>query len=313
MAGWGWLLAVPLLTGCGTILDPAPYRPEIDSKNVLSINQPPYSSVTILQFRDLADAATKLLALGNGYSSARDDLMREELLFDVPTFGLAIATVASGIFGSSKDQILALGLGSAGFASGRLYFGPQVKISAYNSAGLALICASGVATTLSEISATLQNQIQTTKDDLVQNLADANNRLVNAQLSSQDRSTLLAARDQAQKGLNDLNTAVLILNSAPANLKVFAITVMKGATTKVVTGTQNIEAVLAVIKATPTTVSTAAPTAPTPPAKAKAFRRAPAAISIADLADSLQKSAVTAEALSKQISDAWGTLSACTP
>jgi hypothetical protein len=290
-------------------LDPAPYRPERDV-DLLGSNQPPYNSITLLQFGDLKEAATKLLALGNGYSSERDDLMREQLLFDVPLFGLAIATVASGIFNSSKDQILALGLGSAGFAAGRLYFGPQVKIAAYNAAGLALVCASSVADTLYQLRTSWESQMNAAKSTLMSSLAAANDQMINnLKLSPQDRSTLLAARDQGQKGLNDLNDAIATLSSAPSNLQMFARTVIKGATTKVVSGTQNIEAVLSMIKATPTGV----PTAAAPPAPAKASLRELGAISIPALADTLQKSAVAAEALAKQITDAWATLSACSP
>jgi len=102
---------------------------------------------------------------------------------------------------------------------------------------------------------------------------------------------------------------ILTLDSAPAQPEVFAITVVKGATTKVVTGAQNIDAVLAAIKPPPTTVPTAAPTTPVKgPTKAVA-----GTIWVPALVDSLQKSAVAAESLAKQINDAWGTLSACTP
>lgn len=117
-----------MLGGCGTILDPAPFAPT--------------SQTT---FSHSADAQTQLKVLSKEYDAERNKLMRQQLLFDLPLFGLAAATVASGIYGGSKGLTLGLGLGSAALGGGRLYFGPQTRVAAYNKASTALTCAASVA------------------------------------------------------------------------------------------------------------------------------------------------------------------------
>lgn len=123
------LIASTALTGCATVFDPIPYRPNTTNQD-------------LLQFSDVKDAAKKLQTISDGYADQRDSLMQQQLLFDLPLMGVAAATIASGIYGGSKDLILGLGLGSAGIAGGRVYFGPQGKITAYNEAAMSLGCAS---------------------------------------------------------------------------------------------------------------------------------------------------------------------------
>src|SRR5690348_2105549 len=105
MRSFAVLSVATLLCSCGSIFDPAPYRPDL--------------SGAALTFASPQDAAVKLQNLSDGYADARDSIMRQQLLFDIPILGLAAGTVASGIYGGSKDLTLGLGLGSASVAGGR--------------------------------------------------------------------------------------------------------------------------------------------------------------------------------------------------
>jgi hypothetical protein len=121
------------LTSCYSIFDPAPYNPQFDTTFFQS-----HPNAT--EFTTLPSAIANLNLLAIAYAEKGDSLMREQLLLDVPLLGLAAATVASGIYGGSKDLTLGLGLGSAGFAGTKLYFNPQTRFAAYNGAALALSC-----------------------------------------------------------------------------------------------------------------------------------------------------------------------------
>src|SRR5215467_3365370 len=147
-------LLLILLVGCRSVLDPAPYTPNTDTF-VLNSSSPSYTSVNVLQFSTLKDAEAKLQALSNGYASERNNLMRQQLIFDIPMIGLAIATVTAGIYHGSKGSILGLGISTATIAGGRLYFGPQTKVTAYNTAAFALSCASSVAGEMANVQDTL--------------------------------------------------------------------------------------------------------------------------------------------------------------
>jgi len=274
-----YVLALPLLLavgGCaGSIFDPAPYRPAVD-KSVLQMHSPAYDQVTILEFASLEDAAYKLKALGSGYADARDTIMRQQLLVDIPAIGLGVATVANGVFRGAKDATIALGLSSATVAGTRLYFGPQVKVVAYNNASSALECASSVATVMNVESQSDGEAGASIAQSLTSYLALADDRITSGKLSKQDSTTLLAARDAAQKSLADLNGALSTIGNAPAQLQSFAVTVIRGATTKVVTGTQNVDAVLTLIKGS--TSGTTAPKAPAAAAPAKGGGALPLAL-----------------------------------
>jgi hypothetical protein len=140
-------------------------------------------------------------------------------------------------------------------------------------------------------------------------IASANDQLVNGNITAQDRASLLAARDQAQKVLADVTAAVSLLNSAPTQLQNFAYTIMRGAAAKVITGTQNIETALATIRATPTTVST---TPAIKPGTAGAAGARPS-VSIPELLNNLQTASTAAAAVAKRITDAWDSLKVCSP
>ena len=93
------LIASSILTGCafsGSVFDPSPYTPN-------------RTDSTRFQFNNLTESATKLQQLSDGYACQRDNLMRQQLLFDLPLMGVAAAAIASGIYGGSKDLILGFG------------------------------------------------------------------------------------------------------------------------------------------------------------------------------------------------------------
>ena len=126
---------------CGTIFDPAPYSPLTD-KPLLARLSPPATPLTIFPFTDATDAKHKLQALANGYADQPDDLMRQQLIFDVPMIGLGVAAIVNPLYDRAKNVTLGLSLGAAG---ARIYFGAQAKVTAYNAAWLSLTCASLVA------------------------------------------------------------------------------------------------------------------------------------------------------------------------
>ena len=80
-------LAIALsLSGCGTVFDPAPYSPNTD-KAVISSGEGS-SAIDMLQFKTPEQAAVKLQALAQGYAGERDDILRQQLIFDLPMIGL---------------------------------------------------------------------------------------------------------------------------------------------------------------------------------------------------------------------------------
>jgi hypothetical protein len=302
------ILCTLTLAGCaGSIVDPAPYRPEADRK-ILNSQAPPYNQLTLRQFDDLTDAAYKLNALATGYSNARDNIMREQLLFDVPAIGLGVATVANGVFRGAKDATIALGLSSATLAGTRLYFGPQVKVTAYNNAASALNCASSVAVTMDAESRSDGKAAASLADELTTYLSLADDLIVSGKLSKQDSTDLLAARDTAQKSVTDVNNSLSTLDTAPARLQAFAGDVIKAATVKVVTGTQNIDAVLTLVKNSGS--STPPPAKGIPPAAAPAKGAAPSP-SAPEVASKLRSLAATAAPINKRINDVWSSLTNC--
>ena len=297
------------LGGCATtsIFDPAPYRPNIDTSVLSSSNS---TSVAILQFSSLNDASKKLQALSDGYAAQRDSLMRQQLMFDIPMMGLAAGTIASGIYGGSKGLTLGLGLGTSALAGGRLYFGPQTKVAAYNTAALSLSCASSVANEMDTIKYSDQEEAALTSQ-LSENIALAEEAIHTCiELTTSDITNLYAARDQAIKAYGDLLGALVFLRTAPVQLKTFASTVINGATNKIVSGTQNAAAALAIINATPTTI---------PPAKSAATasmsndgqNKPSCSVNVADVIGKLQALSAKASKISKDITDKWKVLSTC--
>lgn len=303
-----------LLGGCATtsVFDPAPYRPNIDASVLSSLNS---TSVNILQFSSLDDASKKLQAISDGYAAQRDSLMRQQLLFDIPMMGLAAATIASGIYGGSKGLTLGLGLGASALAGGRLYFGPQTKVAAYNTAALTLSCASSVANEMDSIKLTQEDNNLTSQ--LSENIASADKAFDDCgqSLTTIEVTNLYAARNQAIKAYGDLLSALVLLETAPVQLKTFATTVISGATNKIVTGTQNVAASLAIINATPTTIpavkSTGTGTGPQAALAPSDERIKTCSVEVSQVISQLQYLSSKASQISKNITDKWMVLSTC--
>jgi hypothetical protein len=205
----------------------------------------------------------------------------------------------------------------------RVYFSPQGKIVAYNSAALALSCGASVASDLDEIMKSFRtgpdtDAATTTATKLLSAITAANNKVaspVKNASAAPARAALLTARDQAQKALTDLNSALAIIATAPGRLQVFANQVKRNTTSKIVTGSQNIDAALAAIRANATSTS-----APKPSAGVPAAPGAPPLPTTPDYASedeptltyTLQTLTADAEAYSKTINDAWSLLAGCT-
>jgi len=315
----GFLVSVLMstqLTGCGTVFDPSPYRPTIDNI-VLNANpkvddqRDSYTSASVLQFSDLSDSVDKLQALSDGYADERDAMMRQQLLFDLPMMGLAGAAIASGIYGGSKDLILGLGLGSAATAGGRAYFGPQGKIAAYNEAASSLGCAShfarGIASSLN------LGEGKQALDELEGPLNQAEKALIFvANMKPSTRADLLAARDRGRNAYSNLYAALGLLSNAAAQLEAFAYTVVSSTTNKVVTGTQNLDAALALIRATPTQLPPSGKESPL--SGSAASRRKPnasTALNGEDIIIEVNRLAAKAEAITKVINEKWSELPKC--
>jgi hypothetical protein len=288
------------LAGCGTIFDPAPYNPLNDKLVWASVGPPSppvIDAAAMLTFADPpTDAKPKLLALGNGYANQRDDLMRQQLLFDVPMIGLGAAAIVNPLFDGAKNVTLGLALGAAGAAGGRTYFVPQAKVTAYNAAWLSLICASSVAKNIVN---------EKTVDDvagphLVTNLSNA---ITAAEGSLTGNPVLLAAYNQGQKSLAALQTALATLNAASSELEQYGLTVISTATNKVLANVQNVSAVTAAVaaaaKSTPGGAVAAAAIPPGGPPKPP---------DVATLTLNLQNYSAQADAMTQRISTVMGAL-----
>ena len=302
------VMSMLFVTGCHSILDPAPYSP-LAAPIYISGQQ--IDRASLFRFVTLEDASSKMQALSDGYSWARDEIMRQQLAFDLPIIGLAAATVGSSIFGASKDQILALGLGSAGLAGARLYFGPQGRVVAYNAAALALSCGAAVAADLGAIKATSETNAQHLSQLLtsaIEDVADIERTAPVGTQGTQTRAALLSARDEAQKALDELNKALATLQVAPTRLQIFGAQVIRNTTSKVVTGAQNMDAALAAIKA----VGNGTPAKPSgAPLPAVAFF-VDSTKSESTLTRQLRIYSAQAQGYAKLITDAWSALTNCT-
>jgi hypothetical protein len=289
------------LAGCGSIFDPAPYNP-LNDNTVLTSVSPPATAATILTFDDTPPGARpKLQALANGYANQRDDLMRQQLLFDVPMIGLGVAAIVNPLFDGAKNVTLGLSLGAAAAAGGRIYFGPQAKVTAYNTAWLSLTCASLVADSIAaEKAADLGDGFA-----LAETLAG---QLSAAEGSLSGNPLLLAAYNQGQKSLGALQTALATLSAANIQLEQYGLTVISTATNKVLANVQNVPAVTAAVAAA------ARPAPSGAPAAALSFKTSPAPKpTTTQLTLNLQNSAAKADAISQRINTVMGALPKCTP
>ena len=302
-------LAIALsLSGCGTVFDPAPYSPSRDNSVVTGAGSA--DSIDMMQFHNPADAARKLQSLAQGYVGERDDMLREQLIFDLPMIGLGAATIINPIFNGATNTTIGLGLGAAGAAGLRTYFGPQAKALAYNSAAASLSCAAGVA-------AAMAPEYDTDSKLLESDIGTATALILGGKIEDKTlAAALLVARDEAQKALGDLATAIDLAQSSPTNLQIFANAVITGTDKKVISGEQNVDAVLAALKTAPTSVSattTVAPPsqAPSAPHEIAGVKPPSPAEQATALIPALQAETSKAQATAKRINTIWTMLTSC--
>jgi len=290
------------LAGCGTIFDPAPYSP-LNDPTVLASVSPPIPA-TLLTFDDPPnDAKHKLLALANGYADQRDGLMRQQLIFDVPMIGLGVAAIVNPLYDGAKNVTLGLGLGAAGAAGARIYFGPQAKVAAYNAAWLSLTCASLVAESIAIEKMGDGNPTNPNGGPMLVNNLDRSIAVAVPSLSG--NAVLLAAYNQAQKSLAALQTALGTLNAATSQLEQYALTVISTATNKVLANVQNVSAATAPAAA-------AAKSAPQPGLTAERLSARPKP-DLTTLTLDLQNYSAQADAITQRINAVMGALPKCTP
>ena len=320
-------LACVGLGGCGTVFDPPPYRPSQDAYVLqpgpkpsalrgADTKSPSYTPDTILRFDDLTDASSKLRALSDGYAEQRDDMMRQQMLFDIPMIGLALGSVASKAFGGGSTMALGLGAGAATVGGGKLYFAPQVKVSAYNGASLALLCGSSLASDLANFRTISGETVDETAAELDFRIAEATT--ISGKLSGSSSASLKQNLDtsitQAKKARDDLAAALARLAGAHTDLQEFATNIVIGATKKVVTGSQNVDAVISLIQKSATAGSSTPPSAgANKDAKDKSLTKAAykRADDGNDSARMLQELGAKANALTKPINDKWAILATC--
>jgi hypothetical protein len=316
---------LPLLTGCGSVFDTAPYDPiNVAAKanpngpttpaSASCVSAPLPAGDPLLVFRDYSDAADKLCMLAAGYLRQRNAIMRQKLLIDLPAIGLGVATAANGVFGGAKDLTLALGIGSAGAAGTSLYFSPSTRISAYHSASKALLCASNVSRQINDIG---PDKAQPLLASLAVDIAAATAMITQgptATITKDQISSLITARDNATKAQSDLDATANLLATGRGQLEQFATKTITSADDAVVTGTQNLDAVLSLIKAQSGTGS-AGTTTPAAPhiAGAEIAGKAPTPppLTADELIQRLNNDAALAADLTKSVDNAWSGLVTC--
>jgi hypothetical protein len=296
-----------LLSGCASVFDPAPYDPTRDPTS-LSSGPEKITNADVLLFDNLRDGLSKLKVLSDSYAQQRDTIMRQQLGFDFALLGLTMAAVVNPIYQGARATTVGLGLGAATVGAGRVYFSPQTRIMAYNGAAIALSCAASVAAEMALIEEGDRDRLVSVAHDLEGDLANANALLLSGGASGQGGTALLAARDRAQMAFTRLAAASALLKNARGRLQTFAAQTIRAATSRVVTGTQNLDAALGVLKA-------AVPVPPSSPAPVAANRREMLRSGSADtsaLTQRLDTNATEAEQLAATINEAWNPLLACT-
>jgi hypothetical protein len=292
------------LAGCaGSILDPSPYDPQNDP-GVQNSTAPHSTALGLLTYGSAADAAPKLLALSQGYANERNDMMRQEMLFDIPMVGLGVAAIVNPLFNGAKNTTLGLSLGAAAVGGARLYFGPPTKVTAYNAATQDLLCAWSATTQIAAMESTAA-----AGDALV---ATMNNDIGLAQPLASANATLTTARDEAVKSVAALQTALQNLKAAPGTLQDYAVGVITATDNKITGSAQNVSSWVAAVQSATTggTVKPALAAAP-PPGPVLPPGAAPAGPTAAQLTTSLQNESTQADSMTAAITAALGKLTKC--
>jgi len=316
------VFALPLITSACAVLNPAPYEP-LGFSPAATKGEPPTLSTKScggpaasgtdgpsLNFASFGDAAVKLCALGAGFALERNTVMQEKLAFDLPAIGLGLATAANGAFNGAKDLTLALGIGSAGVAGTSLYFSPSTRVTAYNNASDALLCAVPIAQAMGEIN---HDSVDTQSTIITNDIAAATTLIENGpgkNLTQDQLKDLLTARDAATKAQSDLASASALLTSGPSELQSYAMKVLRDTTTTVVTGVQNLGSALSTIKGSSGAGASNSGTTPKL-ATPKGIHPQTKAPTADDVIAKLNQDATQAEAAAKQVNDTWSGLADC--
>jgi hypothetical protein len=261
---------VPILTACGTVLDPAPFRP------AALVSQ----QKGLPAFPRLDEAASGLMALSDQYAEQTDTIARQRIGFDALMIGLPIATGANAAFHGTKDVTTGLGLGTAAVGGINAYFSPQLKVTAYNAASTSLSCASSFASELSVLATDNQTWIpqglsgnpaeggqfrELTRDIQYAdtavmfgtvNVENVGNVAVT--ITSDQKTSLVNLSNTAKKTYADLMSSFQSVDATPSTLDTFASMVITTTSSKIITGSQNVTAALQIIQGNGT-----APPAPT--------------------------------------------------
>jgi hypothetical protein len=136
----------------------------------------------------------------------------------------------------------------------------------------------------------------------------------NASVTQSEIKDLMTARDAAVKAQSALAAADQLIVAGPGHLEAFANQVITSATSKIVSGTQNIDAVLALIKAQGGGGSATSNPSPSPVAHAMlkgAGAAAPPVPSAETVIANLNQEAQDANDIVSRINDAWSNFAKC--
>lgn len=290
----GFLSALPGCSGSPTgspleVFDPAPYSGAVKSDS--GTHSPPS-----FVFSNLQDAHDTMRELASNYEAHRDNLVRDEYIFDIPLVGLAAELAVATANHVASTTVLGMTTASVGVLGARSYLSPATRASAYGGAALALACGADVADQL----LTIESRSDYT---LIQKqLFDAISTASTPPYTGDE----IAA---AHKAMNDLSAAFAILQDAPEKLSGFASSVVRGATLKATTGVQDTGALLSQLQAlAPATGGKAS----APPKSAeRGLVHGKIQASAPPPAQTLTDLTASAEALAKAITDAWATTTTC--
>lgn len=245
------IAVVAVVSGCAAF-DPAPFVPDgaklAIAKGLPSIDQPAPR---------LEKASERLGELAELYVGKRNEAMRGQLAFDVPMIGLAVAAVASGVYGGAQGLTTGFGLGSATLGGSRTYFGPQVRAAAYGSAASSFRCGSVYALNLAGLASARYQEAKDVRSNLDERLDRAQAALLTQEwaeaggvrrLTGAEIASLLAARDAAMPARGALNGALSAIDLAPLGLQSFALLVIKGTDERIISGTQDLKSTISAIQ-----------------------------------------------------------------
>jgi len=242
------LLLLPLLAGCHSILDPAPYDPSRTMPWGETASSPPGTVVPVVGAGSdggLTSAEQRLVDWSQGYAGTRDSLMRQQMGLDVLILGTTAAAIINPLFDGARRSTLALTVGAGSLAAGRVYLGPQARWQAYHAGASALACGAGVAADYQALR--VQYDPSAIGRRLASLLAEAEQAKAGA--TAVDAAALQGAIERASKARRDSEVARGQLETANLRLRSFARDVVRTVTDKALTGTMDYAAALAQLRA----------------------------------------------------------------